>query len=196
MIEVEKKFILNAAERAALIDGATPLGMKTFTDVYYDNADYDLTKKDWWLRSRDGRFELKIPADKVNRDVETNQYEELEQELDIKKRLNIAGGGALQNILPAHGYHPFVTMTTTREKFRRESFIIDFDTVDFGFAIAEIEMMVSDKSEIEAAKKKVFSFAEGHGLVVKPVRGKVLEYLHRNSPEHLKALEEAWGVKL
>ena len=61
MIEVEKKFILTTEQEKSLIEGADFLGEKKFTDIYYDDEDFSLTKKDLWLRNREGRFELKIP---------------------------------------------------------------------------------------------------------------------------------------
>jgi len=196
MIEVEKKFILSDEDRATLLNGAMPVGVKKFTDVYFDTADYALTKMDWWLRERDGRFELKVPADKVNRDVETNQYHEFETEAEIKEKLSIETDRPLKEVLDGFGYVPFATIATTREKFKKEGFTIDVDEMDFGFHVAEVEVMVNEKDDVELAKRLIFEFAERHKLAVKPTRGKVLEYLARYSEDHFHALETAWGIKI
>lgn len=198
MIEVEKKFILSESDRKRLLAGAESIGTKTFTDVYYDNAGYDLTIKDWWLRSRNGALELKTPAGNGNprTGIETNQYEEFESEDAIKKQLGINSDKPLPETLPLLGYRPFGTMTTVREKYKKDGFTIDIDSVDFGFNIAEIELMVEDGGKIEEARQRIIAFTKQHGLKVDPVRGKVLEYLARIDQEHFRALEVAWRVTL
>lgn len=197
MIEIEKKFILSSSDKERLLNGAEMIGTKIFTDVYYDNGTYDLTKKDWWLRSRDGRFELKIPAGTSGRNgIETNQYEEFEDDEAIKRQLNIVTEKPLRDSLALSGFEPFATMTTTREKYKKDGFGIDIDSMDFGFNIAEIEVMIDDWKRAEEAKRRIIAFAEQHDLSTAPVRGKVLEYLARKNQCHFKALETAWGVKL
>ena len=42
MIEIERKFKLNEAEKESLLAGAIFVGEKTFTDVYYDTEDFTL----------------------------------------------------------------------------------------------------------------------------------------------------------
>ena len=61
MIEVEKNFDLKPSDKKRLIQGARLLKRLTFSDVYYDTSDYSLTGNDYWLRVRDGRWEMKIP---------------------------------------------------------------------------------------------------------------------------------------
>lgn len=195
MIEVEKKFILSADDMARLTEGAEFLGEKKFVDVYYDNADHALGKKDWWVRCRAGRFELKM-AMVSYKERSMGHYEEIESEDAIKRELNIASERPLREILPSFGYRPFATIGTTRKKYKSEAFAIDIDSADFGYEVAEIELMVNTKSEMEAANRKIIAFAESRGLKIELVRGKVMEYLRRNDPEHMKALEVAWGVAL
>ena len=36
------------------------MGEQVFTDVYWDTEGCGLTERDWWLRSRAGRWELKV----------------------------------------------------------------------------------------------------------------------------------------
>ena len=65
-IEVERKF--EAPEHSVLAAsveklGGTTIGTKSFTDVYYDTAGCSLTRRDIWLRARDGAWELKLPVE-------------------------------------------------------------------------------------------------------------------------------------
>ena len=66
MIEVEKNFAVTEKDKACLIEDAVLLYKKVFTDVYYDSSDYALTGKDFWLRTREGKFELKVPQNVGN----------------------------------------------------------------------------------------------------------------------------------
>ena len=198
MIEIEKKFILKPGDAEKLTAGAEPVGQKQFTDVYYDTANYALTKKDWWLRSRAGRFELKISMSPYKVRL-VDQYEELEEEGAIKKALNMKAKESLSEVLPSLGYKPFATIVTVRTKYRKGAFMIDIDSVDYGhdgYDLAEIELMVGSKEEMEEAAHRIVAFAKSCGLAVGTVRGKIMEYLWRNNKEHFKALETEWGVKL
>lgn len=193
MIEVEKKFILSSKDRERITEGAEFLSEKSFTDTYFDTSDYLLTKADKWLRLRDNRFELKLPMNqgKGSSQRQLDQYEELDTDEAIYKALDIKPTATLQKDLEINGYKPFSTFTTTRKKYKKGDFVIDLDVIDFGYSIGEIELMVESQSEMEEALNKILAFAKEQGLSVAPVRGKVFEYIRRNSPEHFKALEEA-----
>lgn len=197
MIEVEKKFILNEQDKERLTKDAQFLTEHVFTDIYYDTENFSLTSCDQWLRSRDGRFELKLPlhdgADRL-----ADQYNELENEQKIRAALHLSANGNFADDLAKAGYAPFCVCKTTRRKYKKEPFIIDLDAVNFGdftYAIGEIELMVNDKSEIEGAIEKIMTFAEEQDLKIAPVRGKVIEYLKRIKPNHYQALVQAGVVK-
>jgi predicted adenylyl cyclase CyaB len=193
MIEVEKKFTLKEEDIERIIQGVEFVNERSFTDTYFDTSDYSLTRADKWLRLRDDRFELKLPmnAGKGASQRKLDQYEELETEEAIRKALGLATNGSLREDLEANGYKTFSTFTTTRKKYKKGDFIIDLDVMDFGYSIGEIELMVSEQSEMEDALNKILAFAKEQGLSVAPVRGKVIEYIKRNNLEHYKALEEA-----
>ena len=197
MIEVEKKFILNEQDKERLIKNAQFLNERAFTDIYYDTEIFSLTANDKWLRSRDGRFELKLPLHKgANRLAD--QYDELEDEQKIREALNLSSNGNFADDLAKAGYSPFCTCKTTRRKYKKEPFIIDLDVVDFQdftYNIGEIELMVNEKSEIEGAIEKIINFAKAQNLTIAPVRGKVIEYLKRIKLNHYQALVQAGVVK-
>lgn len=191
MIEVEKKFILGAGDEQKLIANAEFIGEKTFTDTYYDTVDYSLTLKDLWMRSRDGRFELKVPFNDALEERLSDQYEELETDAEIAAHLKLPTDKSLADALRDAGYAPFCTLTTTRRKYKKDGFVIDIDSVDFGYDIAEIEYMVKDVSEVRDATLKIVAYGEKLGLTAGAVRGKVGEFLRRKDPKHFQALVDA-----
>jgi predicted adenylyl cyclase CyaB len=196
MIEVEKKFKAEKNELARLIAGAHFLREDKHTDIYYDTADYDLTRKNIWLRTRVGKFELKYPVGTGDGSHGVTVYDEIEDDAAIAAKLGMPTDKPLQDVLISLGYAPFATITTTRAKYEKDGFHIDVDEADFGYGILEIELMVSDKDEVESAERRILAFAVTNGVSVSDdrVRGKVLEYIKRNNPQQAHILEEAWGT--
>ncbi|OHA68572.1 MAG: hypothetical protein A3J68_02095 [Candidatus Wildermuthbacteria bacterium RIFCSPHIGHO2_02_FULL_48_16] len=201
MIEIEKKFTLREGDRERLLKGAEFVKKLVVHDTYYDTKDYSLAKKDWWLRFRNGNFELKvsfrIPSEKAK--YAPTQYRELETDEEIRKALGIpaspAGGVSqkpLKEALPEAGYQEAFSLTTIREKYRKEGFTIDLDSVDYGYELAEIELMVEDENQIDEADEKIRAFGKKQGLSSEATRGKVLEYMRRFQPTQYQALIDAW----
>jgi len=196
MIEVEKKFILTAEQEKNLLEGAEFLGEKSFTDSYYDTADYSLGIKDLWLRMRDGKFELKVPLNAAIEDRVTDQYRELETEREIADFLHLPNDKSLKDVLEENGYKPFSTMTTTRRKYKKDGYSIDLDSVDFGYRVAEIESMVETEADIEEATRNIVAYAEKLGLEnSKFTRGKLAIYLKQYRPPHFQALIDAKVIR-
>ena len=173
--------------------GAEFINEKKFIDTYWDTPNYTLTTTDFWLRSRGGRFELKVPMLGGGKRV-VDQYEELDSDNQISQKLKLPEG-VLEEELKKANYKPFATITTIRKKYKKDGFIIDIDELDFGYNIVEVELMVNDKNEIDNAIEKILSFANSHNLEVGQVRGKIVEYLRRNNSKHYKALIDAGIVK-
>ncbi len=181
MIEIEKKFILTPEQEKSLTEGAEFLGEKKFTDVYYDDDNFSLTKKDIWLRQRDEKFELKLPMNESIEKRISDQYLELDNEKDI---------------LSASDYKPFCSVTTTRRKYKKDDFGIDLDIMDFGYTLAEIEYMTEDVAKIKEATQSIIEFAKKHHIDTKAViRGKIVKYLELNNPAHFQALINAKVIK-
>lgn len=193
MIEVEKKFLIDENNIQKLVEGAEFVNEKKFIDTYWDMADYSLTITDFWLRSRDGRFELKVPMLGGGKRL-VDQYEELDSDNQIANKLSLPTGN-LEKELRGANYSPFATITTIRNKYKKDGFIIDIDELDFGYNIVEVELMVNEKGEIDNAINKILSFAKANNLEVSQVRSKIVEYIKRNNPQHYKALLNAGIVK-
>lgn len=198
MIEVEKKFLLAPNEFEKLLQGARFIRQQKFTDVYYDDAGYSLTRQDWWLRSRNGIFELKVPFRRRRFLIffkrPTDQYREIGNEGEIRTMLGLGNESSLIEAFGLKGIRPFSRIMTTRSKYMKEGFVIDIDDIDFGYQIVEIELNVENSREVGNAERQIVDFASHHGLRQKHVRGKVTEYLFRNSPEHYRALKRAGVV--
>ena len=192
MIEIEKKFLLTPLQEKRLKKGAKFLGEKVFTDTYFDKLNYELTRNDIWLRTRDKQVELKMPLEQEDRKNGTfcNRYEEFALEDEVRQMLNIPKGGEFLLDLKTQGYVPFVSITTRREKFRKQQFNIDIDACDFGYALVEVEIMIEKAEETKEAERQIIDFARKNDLQLASVRGKVVEYLYRKSPAHYQVLLE------
>lgn len=198
MIEVEKKFLLDGAQMKNLLDGAKLISKKSFQDTYYDTADYSLTSKDYWLRQRDSKWELKVPLQKTALSLNhTNIYNELEDIDLIIKELKLDPALKFEDSLKKAGISGFITVITNRASYEKDGFHIDIDEAtykgsDFKYAVSEIELLVESEDEIDSAEKKIVEFARGIGLTVdKVIYGKVLAYLESESKAHYQALVQA-----
>jgi len=190
MIEIEKKFRLNEQQEALLINGAVFLGEKVNVDEYFDDSLYSLSRQDHWLRKRNGQWELKVRKHTLGHKRGVTQYEELEDDQSIAAFLELSPTQSLDDSIAEAGYLSFMKLVTTRRSFERGEFHIDLDKVDFGYSLAEIELMVEDGQGEEAAEK-IRLFATEIGLDQSSVNGKLLEYLSRYSKDHYQALIDA-----
>ncbi|MDD3420461.1 MAG: CYTH domain-containing protein [Candidatus Gastranaerophilales bacterium] len=197
MIEVEKKFLLTKEQQESLVCDANYLTEKVFTDIYYDTADYKLTLQDNWLRQRGDKFELKLALQK-GWERKVDLYDEIEDETKIREFLNFSGCKTTEDLLAENGYSKFCICKTTRKKYKKDDFNIDIDFVEFGgfdYSLAEIELIVQDKTHTPKALEDIISFAKQKGLTDEYVRGKVLVYLKERKPKHFDALAKAGVIK-
>lgn len=194
MIEVEKKFVLNDKNEKHITENAKLISEKKVIDTYYDTEDYDLAKKDWWLRNRNGQFELKIGfKGKSPQGTERiDHYKELETEDEIKNALHLKQETPLEEGARIAGYLPYTTLTTIRRKYKEDDFTIDLDEIDYGYKIGEIELLVENEADIPHASEKIENFAKAHGLETTPIRGKIVEWIRRNAPEKYQQIKDAW----
>lgn len=201
MYEVEKNFNLTPEEKDRLLEGAEFVGEKTITDVYFDTPTFDLTKRDIWLRKRDGKFEVKIPAEPPERGRrrKTDRYLEVEDEEGIRRELALPEGESMDDSAERAGYSPFCVCTTVRESYRKEGFNIVIDHVTYSdvgwsYDTSEIERMVAAADEMAGAADAVMAFAERHGLKAADAPGKVIEYLRRHRRDQYRTLVESGTI--
>ncbi len=199
MIEIEKKLSLTPEQEKRLIAGAEFIKEQKLLNSFYDDPNYSLTKKDQWLRDRNGRFELKMPIADRNRAGFTDQYKELENDEAIKKALGFPESEELKKILQNKGFAPFYSCLTIRREYKKDGFVIDLDLTYFEpkiiYEIAEIELLVANQEEAPAAIAKIKKFAADHDIPYGSTRGKIIEYLKRYKPAHYDALVAAGVIK-
>jgi len=196
MIEIEKNFDLKPGDKERIVRGAEFLRKKVFTDVYYDSKDFRLTRADYWLRERDGKWELKVPVRSIaTRDGGIDRYTELESETEIIKELRLPPDNPLNQSLQKEGIIPFARIVTNRETYQMSEFHLDFDEMDFGFSTFEVELMVSSPADIPEAERKIEEFARAHGISSTKARGKVIQYLYINNTDHFEALKNAGVIR-
>ncbi|MEI7741454.1 MAG: CYTH domain-containing protein [bacterium] len=199
MFEVEQNFNLTTEQRSRLLDSAEFEYKKSITDIYYDTPEHKLSLQDFWLRERDGNFELKVPANMSAESI-VDQYQEIEDEPGICDALEFSPNNSLSEILKSENYLPFCTCATVRESYTKQGFTIVIDHVSYAgsawtFDACEIELLVSRDDEMPEASRRIAEFAAAHGLKTEYLHGKVLEFLYRERPEHFAALVKA-GVVL
>ena len=188
MIEVEKKFQLTPEQEQRLLQGALFLQTKRNQDEYFDTKDFALTRQDHWLRRRGERWELKRRVHELGHKLGGTAYDEIENEEGIRAFLHVPINGTLEEDLPRLGYKAFATIVKERRSYEKEGFHIDLDACEFGYNLAEIELMLDNENGRGEALRRIEDFADRMGLDQIPVRGKIIEYLYRFSPSHYQAL--------
>ncbi|MFH1253828.1 MAG: CYTH domain-containing protein [bacterium] len=201
MIEVEIKCKPTLEQEIALLQGATFLGEEHLIDVYYDSAQYELSVRDHWLRTRNGKFVLKIPAATCKLlEVQANTPKhEIEDEQEIRKVLKLSEQGSLEQSLMTAGYHPLYTLAKRRKKYSKNGFIIDIDHSTFGsltFDLCEIETLIEKPEDVNYAMQKLIEFAEAHGIILEPVLGSLIALIKSINPEHFEIMEKARAIRV
>lgn len=191
MIEVEKKFRLTTEQERGLLEAARFMGSKTNEDTYFDTTDFSLTRADHWLRTRSGCWELKRRVHKLGQKLDGTAYDEIKDEAGVRAFLQLAVKGSFADDLADAGYKPFARIVKERRSYEKEGFHIDLDICDFGYELAEIELMIEHEDQQQEVLKRIEEFADRHGLDQTPVRGKIIEYLYRFARPHYDALVNA-----
>ena len=210
-IEVERKF--EATDAAALPSrvaalGGTLAGEVSFTDAYWDNAGCTLTRRDTWLRQREGKWEIKIPlGDPGDRSGasggERTVFREVEGEAAVRTALEslldggaLDGAGDLEATLRAAAFAPFVTFGTKRSKFRVGECAIDADVASFGHSVVEVEVMCESEAAVPEAESAIARVAGELQLVpLQNTGGKLETCIRREAPAVLAALVEEGILK-
>ncbi len=193
MIEVEKQFLLSDDSTSRLLEGADFLREVVNNDVYYDTPDYFLTTHDNWLRKRNDKFELKVSLNDPGAREKglPLQYDEIEEEDEIKRFLGFAESNDLTLSLQEGGYDVLGEWSIIRRQYTKQGFHVDIDSLSYGYEMVEIELLVRSKEEVAEAADRIIAFAKQHGFSIEPVRGKNAEYSYRNNRDHYDALVKA-----
>lgn len=193
MIEVEIKVQVTDEQAKALIKNAQFISQKVLINEYYDSADFKLTTKGFWLRRRNGTFELKFPATKdgnFNINKSTPMHE-INDEQEIMRILNLCEYKSLPIALAAEGYAVLYRFTTTRTTYTKDGFTIDFDHADFGdliYSMCEIEILVESTNQTKQALDSLYSFVKQYGISTDHTEGKLGHYMRVKNPKHYHAI--------
>lgn len=195
MIEIEKKFLIDQSVLKKITTKAKLISQRRLVDIYYDTADFKLTTRDWWLRNRNGKFELKKIVCGSDEKNTVDRYEEIIDDKEICKHLKVDFEKSLTHTLKIHDISPFAKIIAKREKYIRDNLTIVFDITDFGYSICEVELVVEDASQIKQALEKIEKFRIKNDFSSEPVRGKLVEYIYRNRPQHYQSLQVAGVIR-
>ena len=181
-IEVEHKFLVVPHTQAKLVSlGARREGCESFKDIYYDTKDHSITFRDFWLRQRDGAWQLKYPIREHTSKPLTDQYNELETEKDILDQLMTSGAVSfdeqcdhinLDQLVSESVLICIAEFITTRESWSliedgsTEHVSIALDTTNFDYDIGEVELMVGSPALVAEAERRVRELAEKIGVCV------------------------------
>lgn len=202
MIEIEKKFLLTEAQQNNLLSGAKELGRKVVEDTYFDTDAYQLTLGDFWLRKRDGAYELKAPLRSGSGSyAATNRYNEITDTEEILLELGLSDATDFETALARAGIKRFMTCFSDRTSYDRQGFHVDIDSVTyldsaFEYAVAEIELLVETEAEADEAERRIMELAKELNLATDQlIMGKVAAYLKEKRPDHYLALVDAGVLK-
>ncbi|XP_043081745.1 thiamine-triphosphatase [Puntigrus tetrazona] len=228
-VEVERKFVCDAKIMGKLQDiGAECIGERRFRDQYFDSPDFILTLQDFWLRRREGSWELKCPTvsgTAPDKDTETlcTRYREItslpliqsevsriirertaegsESNSSQREQIDKVSENEDTEICSANdtkwlnnlNLACFAEFKTERRSctIEREAGAVrvDLDQADFGYCVGEIEVLVPEGGDMNAALQRITGVAVELGLSSETkVKGKMDIYLQRYRPEHYEKL--------
>jgi len=159
MIEIEVKASVDdpkQMERAIIELGATPIGIETQTDTYYNAPyrDFGVTDEALRIRVQDGKSILTYKGPKMDSVSKTRK--EVETEIN-----DIVGMG---QILSSLGFFPVATVSKKRKNFRIGDFTISLDEVRNLGNFLEVERSVKDPRNHQEKVESIFKFIAKLGL--------------------------------
>ncbi|MDD3144552.1 MAG: CYTH domain-containing protein [Candidatus Gracilibacteria bacterium] len=143
-IEMEKKYSYNQDDYEKIVKNCKFEGIKDIKDYYLDMPDYRLFKNKFYLRMRNGIYELKITTINDETNLITSKEIIGDDEIDdiLKNEFDIS-------IDETSGV---LFIDTSREKYSYvlggETIIIDFDSFQYGKRY-EIEVVSESKTSTE-----------------------------------------------
>ncbi|XP_057178816.1 thiamine-triphosphatase isoform X1 [Triplophysa rosa] len=207
------------------------IGQRQFQDKYFDSPDFILTLQDFWLRCREGLWEMKCPAvlgskpvnetetlctryieitsfplvqSEVSRIIKEHTAEGSESNSSQREQIDKVRENEDTDSCPAGDkkwltdlnlvcFAEFKTERCSYIMEREEGTVrVDLDKADFDYCVGEIEVLVPEGGEINAAVQRITKIAAELGLSCeKKVQGKMDVYLQRYRPDHYTKLLSA-----
>ncbi|MCX9080940.1 MAG: class IV adenylate cyclase [Candidatus Methanoperedens sp.] len=159
MIEIEVKAFVEdpkKMERSIIELGATPIGIESQADTYYNAPYRDFGKTDEALRIRvqDGESMLTYKGPKMDFISKTRK------EVQTK----ILDTESMGNILSSLGFFPVATVSKKRKNFRIGDFTISLDEVRNLGNFIEVEITVKDPRNHTEKVESIFKFIAKLGI--------------------------------
>lgn len=198
-IEVEQHFFPPATYNYAAL--ASRLGViptsKINDDPYYDNDEGILAMRDFWLRCRNGAWELKIR--RRNPDG-THTSDEIEDTSKIAERISNGRTNELATVLKDHAIRHQFTVHTRRASYKLgKGFTICVDHVtstattpqqiaanhgadSLSYIVIEAEQMVETPEQVPAAQANLLHWGAMQGLTAIPNQNKGLMAIKAFNP--------------
>ncbi len=177
---------------------AKSIGQRQFRDQYFDSPDFILTLKDFWLRCREGLWELKSPAvsgttpdddtetlctryreittlpliqSEVSRIIREHTAEGSESNSSQREQIDKVSENEDTEICSADDTKwlndlnlvCFAEFKTERCSYTLEreagAVRVDLDQADFGYCVGEIEVLVPEGCDMNAALQRITGIA-------------------------------------
>jgi len=188
-IEVECKFAFTEGFRTALLElGAVKIKELKMQDIYLDQKNYEFVRSDCWLRFRDGVLELKSPNENVAHKGSATIYREDTELKTIKDRLGVPELPSSPQSLPP-AWTILAQINTNRENWRLDDMAIALDTLEDGFTVGEIELVVHSNSQVDGARARIEALAARLGCTTQ-FQGKVDHCVRIQNPDAYQFLVE------
>ena len=176
-------YLFNHLSSPSFLSSAVCVGQQQFLDQYFDNPKFDLTLRDMWLRKRKGCWELKCPAEETSGEQSRaaalcTRYKEITTLPEIQLRVTevipdvcedrdseTASSYQDESWLSRRNLACFAEFTTVRQSFNLEEggVRIDLDKADFGYHVGELEVIVPEGGDVQAALEKIERTAQKLG---------------------------------
>lgn len=175
-IEVERKFRVTPLIRSSLVLRTHATKRFSFEDCYFDEH---LASRDMWLRKRNDTWELKIP---INSTTQKSSAETVYRELTGSAVWRELGDDSIER----ESLLEYARLKTDRMEFQfkwrsyQVSIVLDACTSEDGFQydVGEIEVLVDDDCEVEAASRALAEVSLEYGIgEMHQCEGKLLRYL-------------------
>jgi predicted adenylyl cyclase CyaB len=157
MFEVEAKVPITGAQYKSLMTKLKKegqyLGFKRNRDIYYEKSEKTFTR----IRERNGKPEFDLKLRRLHKGIESN----IEMEWEIK---DLPGW---KKLLKRLNIRPYQRKTKKSEYFKFRGFIVELNEVSPLGRFLEIERVVKDAGQVEAAKKELVTLFKSFGFAQK-----------------------------
>lgn len=113
-------------------------------------------------------------------------YDEIDDENQIKKILEVDTNINLGETIPNDRYKVLAEYSVSSDKYRIDEFVIGVNSTNFGYDMVEIELMVDSVDIAKDAEKRIYEFVTDHNLKNTARRAKLQEYCFRKYPEKFR----------